>query len=193
MNIGRWKSYSDVELVVAALIGDLRAFDELAVRYRPAMLAVAGKIVGSPQAAEDVVQDALLLAFKALPHLKNMARFGAWLHAITRHRAYRYRKEIPRAASLSDFDQALLAKSQAIASNPAQILERRREQQELDGAIVRLAPEFRLVIRLYYWDDMPQQRIADFLGIPLTTVKWRLHRARQILRQHLRKPAKRRP
>ncbi len=52
----------DDELVLAALVGDLHAFDELILRYRPVMAIVAGQIVGAAVGVEDVVQDALLLA-----------------------------------------------------------------------------------------------------------------------------------
>ena len=67
------------ELVLAALVGDLYAFDELVLRYRPGMDIVAEQIVGAAVGAEDVVQDALLLAYKALyrsiqPHANAVER-----------------------------------------------------------------------------------------------------------------------
>ena len=74
---------SDTELVVAALAGNTQAFDVLVNRYRRAMLTVAQQIVRNPADAEDVVQDALLRAFEALPQLSDLNRFGAWLHSIT--------------------------------------------------------------------------------------------------------------
>src|SRR6266550_4892944 len=81
----------DEVLVVAAILGDLDAFDELASRYRAAVVRAAQAIVGRED-AEDVAQDALLLAFKALPSIEEPAKFAAWLSAITRHRAMRFGK-----------------------------------------------------------------------------------------------------
>ena len=81
----------DEVLVVAAIVGDLEAFDELAARYRAAVVRAAQAIVGRED-AEDVAQDALLLAFKALPSLEDPRKFAAWLQAITRHRALRLSK-----------------------------------------------------------------------------------------------------
>src|SRR5215510_12417268 len=81
----------DEMLVVAAILGDLEAFDELALRYRAAVVRAAQAIVGRED-AEDVAQDALLLAFKALPSIEDPAKFAAWLSAITRHRAFRFGK-----------------------------------------------------------------------------------------------------
>src|SRR5262245_36610972 len=80
---------SDEELVIGALLGDLGAFDELVRRFRGAVVAVAEGVLGSRELALDVAQEALLLAFKALPQLDDPARFPAWLCAITRNRARR--------------------------------------------------------------------------------------------------------
>src|SRR5258706_4648113 len=82
---------ADEMLVVAAILGDLDAFDELASRYRAAVVRAAQAIVGRED-AEDVAQDALLLAFKALPSIEEPGKFAAWLSAITRHRALRFGK-----------------------------------------------------------------------------------------------------
>src|SRR5215510_12881081 len=82
----------DEVLVVAAILGDLEAFDELVTRYRAAVVRVAQSIVGRED-GEDVAQDALLLAFKALPSIEDPTRFAAWLAVITRHRALRLNKQ----------------------------------------------------------------------------------------------------
>jgi RNA polymerase sigma-70 factor (ECF subfamily) len=180
-----WKAHNDLELVVASMVGNLQAFDELARRYRSALLNVAEQIVKDAQAAEDIVQDALLLAFKALPQLDRLDKFAAWLHAITRHRAFRCLQEQRRVESRSDMDEILLTHSRVIARDPPQILVRDEAHNEVREAILLLPPEYQEVLRLFYWDDMPQQKIADFLNLPLTTVKWRLHKAKQMLKKHL--------
>src|SRR5215831_9494677 len=81
----------DEILVVAAIVGDLEAFDQLVRRYRAAVVRVAQSIVGRED-AEDVAQDSLLLAFKALPSIEEPRKFAAWLATITRHRAARFGK-----------------------------------------------------------------------------------------------------
>src|ERR1044072_761143 len=81
----------DELLVVAAILGNLEAFEQLVVRYRPAVVRLARTIVGTDY-AEDIAQDSLLLAFKALPTIEEPRKFAAWLSAITRHRALRFSK-----------------------------------------------------------------------------------------------------
>src|SRR6476620_5066244 len=81
----------DELLVIGAILGNLEAFEQLVVRYRPAVVRLARTIVGADY-AEDVAQDSLLLAFKALPSIEEPGKFAAWLSAITRHRALRFGK-----------------------------------------------------------------------------------------------------
>src|SRR5687767_4358011 len=79
----------DEVLVLGAILGNLEAFEQLVLRYRPAVVRLARTVVGADD-AEDIAQDALLLAFKALPTIEDPSRFAAWLSAITRHRALRF-------------------------------------------------------------------------------------------------------
>ncbi len=173
---------NDAELVVAALAGNTQAFDVLITRYRRAMLAIAQQIVRNPTDAEDVVQDAFLKAFEALPQLSDLNRFGAWLHSITRNRALRYYKSAGRYQPQEDMEPYLNSGADTSAEDPAQIVERELTQQAIRDAIQELPDDFRAVIELYYWAEMPQKRMAEFLSVPLTTVKWRLHKAKELLK-----------
>src|SRR5919198_352140 len=80
---------SDEELVLRTLLGERAAYDELVHRFRPGVVLVAEQVLGSRWEAEDVAQDALLQAYRALPTLAEPAKFAAWLRAIARHRAIR--------------------------------------------------------------------------------------------------------
>src|ERR1043165_5293979 len=172
----------DEVLVVASILGDLDAFEELASRYRAAVVRTAQAIVGRED-AEDVAQDALLLAFKALPSIEAPPQFAAWLSAITRHRALRFSKrERTHQAGRIDLDQFLLEQVQSlgqpfVASNG--------EDDELKLALESVPADYALVLRLRFFDDMPLKRIGAFLGAPLSTVKWRLHRGKQLLREQI--------
>ena len=173
---------NDAELVVAALAGNTQAFDVLVTRYRRAMLTIAQQIVRNPTDAEDVVQDAFLRAFEALPQLSDLNRFGAWLHSITRNRALRYYKNEGRYQPQEDMEPYLNRAADTSAADPAHIVERELTQQAIREAIQELPDDFRVVIELYYWAEMPQKRMAEFLSLPLTTVKWRLHKAKDLLK-----------
>ena len=168
----------DELLVVAAILGNLEAFEELVKRYRPAVVRLARTIVG-PEDAEDVAQDALLLAFKALPAIEEPRKFPAWLSAITRHRALRFSKsEAVHKNQRVPLDQALLEKIEALAKPLAE-----KERDELMvKSIESLPADYAMPLRLRFLDEMPLNRIAAFMGIPLSTVKWRIHQGKKMLR-----------
>ena len=171
----------DEVLVMAAILGDLEAFGELAARYRAAAVRVAQSIVGRED-AEDVAQDALLLAFKALPTIESPARFAAWLGAITRHRARRWaRREGARRAASVDLDEVLLERVAALARP----LAGPEGDDEVARALDDVPADYAIVLRLRFFDEMPLERIAAFLGVPLSTVKWRVHRGKALLRERV--------
>jgi RNA polymerase sigma factor (sigma-70 family) len=178
----------DELLVTAAILGDLAAFEELVLRYRAAVVRLARTIVGNTY-AEDVAQDALLLAFKALPTIEEPRKFAAWLSAITRHRAFRFNKrESVELSKRVAIDEVLLEKIDALARplTPLTPLTEASEQKEAILALDDLPTEYALPMRLRFVDEMPLKRIAAFMGLPLSTVKWRLHQAKQMMRDKLK-------
>lgn len=171
----------DEILVVEAILGNLDAFDELASRYRSAVMRTAQAIVGR-EFAEDVTQEALLLAFKALPSIEEPTKFAAWLSAITRHRALRFGKRESQLRSRSvALDEVLLERVGALSQPFAD----ESGNEELRRALETVPEDYALVLKLRFLDEMPLKRIAAFLGTPLSTVKWRVHQGKKLLRAQL--------
>ncbi|MGV3614532.1 MAG: RNA polymerase sigma factor [Fimbriimonas sp.] len=174
-----WEPNEEARLVDAAQAGDLKAFDALARHYRPALVLLAAGILRTREQAEDAAQDALLAAYSALPKLEDPERFGAWLGTIVRHRARRLaqgqrRPETPLDAILLSYSPALAER--AVEAETGRVVR---------CAMARLPPEVQPVVELYYLDDWSVHEISDFLGLPQTTVKWRLHDGRRRMRAML--------
>lgn len=168
----------DELLVVAAILGNLEAFEQLVLRYRPAVVRLARTIVGSDY-AEDIAQDSLLLAFKALPSIEEPRKFAAWLSAITRHRALRFSKsETAHRSKRVEFDEALLEKIEALTKP---FTEKERDES-ITKALDSLPADYAMPLRLRFLDEMPLKRIAAFMGVPVSTVKWRIHQGKKLLR-----------
>ena len=171
----------DEVLVLGAILGNLEAFEQLVLRYRPAVVRLARTIVGTDD-AEDVAQDALLLAFKALPGIEEPRRFAAWLSAITRHRALRFSKsEDKHVRKRVALDEALLEKIEALAAPATANAGDEDMLKALDG----LSADYAMPLRLHFLDEMPLKRIAAFMGVPLSTVKWRIHHGKKLLRAQI--------
>ena len=168
----------DELLVLGAILGNLEAFEQLVVRYRPAVVRLARTIVGADD-AEDVAQDSLLLAFKALPAIEEPRKFAAWLSAITRNRALRFSKsETAQLKKRVPLDEALLEQIGALAKPLAE----KERDEAMIAAMESLPSDYALPLKLRFLDEMPLDRIAAFMGVPLSTVKWRIHHGKKLLR-----------
>lgn len=178
---------TDDELVVSATFGDLDAFDELVRRYRYAVMMVASDIMGSHEAAEDVAQDALLTAYKALPQLGDPSKFAGWLYAITRNRAHRIgsRDAARRATPLSAVDEFLLSRSAELGESRFEAAEQRILSAQLVEEMEQIPHEYGTAMQLFYAEEWPIERIAAFLLVPESTVKWRLFQGRKLLQRRL--------
>src|SRR5256885_13307359 len=144
----------DELLVIEAIFGDFEAFDELASRYRAAVVRTAQAIVGRDD-AEDVAQDALLLAFKALPSIEDPQKFAAWLSTITRHRALRFnRQESARRVGRVELDEILLENLGSLAKPFFD-----EQDEELARALENVPADYAIVLKLHFLDEMPFNRI----------------------------------
>ncbi len=176
---GKWDQFEEETLVVAAQAGDLRAFDRLVIRYRPALISLAYQILKSRELAEDATQESLLIGFSALPQLTDTSKFSTWIGAITRHRSIRVAQGERRAPT--PLDEIVAAYAPSLTAD----LAARIQDEALRAAIAELADDLRTVTETYYLGEWSVKDIARLLDLPSTTVKWRLHTARQRLRNHL--------
>jgi RNA polymerase sigma-70 factor, ECF subfamily len=169
----------DVAIVSSAIGGNTEAFDVLFRRYHSLALRTAAIIVGA-DLAEDVVQDAFLLAFLALPMIRDRSKFPRWLSTITRFRALRLRRsESHRRTRAIALDAARFATLSNIVCASREELE---GDEILRAALERIPPEYAEVLRLHFLHEMPHQQIAEFLAVPVSTVKWRCYRGKQMVR-----------
>jgi RNA polymerase sigma-70 factor, ECF subfamily len=171
----------DGPLVGRARGGDREAFRRLVERHYRRIYHVARRMLGSPQAAEDVVQETFLSAFKNLPGFEERARFSTWVTTIAMNRCRNHLRSAASSRSAPlDHDPPAPA-----ASNP----EARAGAHELAGhlerALAAIAPEHREVIVLRDVEGLPYEAIAEALGLEAGTVKSRLHRAREAMRVQL--------
>src|SRR2546427_7258266 len=170
----------DLERTVrAAAGGDLDAFAEIISRFQHMAFGYALSFVRDLGQAEDVVQEAFVAAWYALPSLTDPAAFAGWLRGIVRHRAHR----VLRRKHLEALPLSSAATVAADEPAPDRRVERRQQARAVLAAIGDLARPLREVVTLYYVHDCSHQDIATFLGVPVTTVNNRLHAARAQLKR----------
>jgi RNA polymerase sigma-70 factor (ECF subfamily) len=178
---------SDGELVRRALDGRFDARDELVRRWAARVLACCHAHVRCRQTAEDLAQESLLRAFRALASLEDPEKFGAWLRGIAQRVCLDWHKsKVSRQATFTSLapeqDPADLA---SVDEGPEQIFDRAEQQRRLLSAVDELPDECREVIMLYYYQDVTYRDLAQQLGTSAATVNARLTKARALLRERL--------
>ena len=167
------------DLVVRAREGDHDAFSELAAGSIERLLRLARLIVRDPDRADDAVQDALVTAWLDIRGLRDPDRFDAWLNKVLVRSCYRSagrdRRRASREVPILPIDAAAVPDSQQTVAL----------RDQLDRGFRRLPVDQRAVLVLHHYLSLPDRDTADVLGVPIGTVKSRLHRATAALRAEL--------
>ena len=161
---------------------DPTAFAELVSRYQDRLYNFLYRMTGSREDAQDLSQETFLRIYRALPRFRQGSPFSPWMYKIAVNLAINHRKSRRPADSLQEDIAA--TKSEG---SPEDYAERREEQQRIQGAILALPAPYKAVILLRHIDELSYEEIALALDIPLGTAKVRLHRARLLLQEMLKR------
>lgn len=172
--------------------GDPASFEEVVRKHGGRLLAVAARILGSEDEAPDVVQEAFISAWRGIAAFEGSSRLSTWLHRIVvnaclaRLRAAPVKSEV----SLADEEQGVrlaFAGQPSAWFDPGVDLEKRVAMRHAIQRALRLIPEeLRSVLLLRDVEGLTSREVADHLGLPDTTVRQRLHRARRAMAELLR-------
>lgn|GEM_PF-2792820 len=165
-------------LVQRVQAGERDAFAPLVRRFQDMAVGYGYALLGDHQLAEDVAQEAFLTAYLHLGTLREPAAFPGWLRRIVERQAQRLHRRQPLLLPLAAADQCA-----ATAAEPAVLLEQAELRDQVYAVLAALPPQQRDVIALFYISDYSLQEISTFLGIPVGTVKSRLHTARERLKR----------
>lgn len=182
---------SETTLVHAAKAGDMDAFEQLVRRNQGMVFRIAHHITGSPEDAEEVIQEAFLKAFQNLDSFEERSRFSTWVTRITvnaalmRLRARRGRETAPFGDDNSDDPSALPQEIADWRPDPEQIYSRQELRAILERALSGLPQHYSTVFLLRDVEGFSTAETAEALGISITAVKARLLRARLQLRERL--------
>jgi RNA polymerase sigma-70 factor, ECF subfamily len=168
----------DTDLVVRAQRGDKEAYADLASGIADRYLGVARRILRDLDLAEDALQQTLLGIWRDLPQLRDPARFEAWSYRILLRACYvegrKQRRWAPNLRLLSSDEGTRGDGMSSVA-----------DRDQLESGFRRLSLDHRTVVVLHHYLDMPIDRVAELLDIPVGTAHSRLHYAMRGLRAAL--------
>jgi RNA polymerase sigma-70 factor (ECF subfamily) len=167
---------ADHELAQRARNGDREAFAQLVKKHQRRAYATAMHLMGQHSDADDVLQEALLRAFRGLGGFDGRAAFSTWLHRIVVNVALNHLRARRRPA--------LPIEAAENVGVPPRV-EPRAEARAVLAALAELSPPLRVTLVLATVEDMPYREIAETLSVPEGTVAWRVNQARKLLRLRL--------
>ena len=181
----------DAILVRRCLKDDPNAFRLLVEKYQAEVYGTALRIVRRPEDAEDLAQETFLRAFRALGRYDPTRPFGAWLHTIAARLCIDHlRRNRAKLVSLTQPEEGTSGEERTIdledpGDLPDELAAKSELAQRLEALVAELPPDSRAAILLRHQQDLPYEEIARVLGVPLGTIKARIHRARIMLKEKL--------
>ena len=178
----------DRDLIAASLTGDSASFGELVRRYQDRLFNSVLRVCDTAEDAADVVQEAFLHAYQALPSFKGDSQFFTWVYRIAFNTAITLKRKQKSAmrlntGELGGYDPA----DPSDAARPDHSMESAEDERRVQEALQRLSPEHRAVLVLKDMDEMKYEEMAEVLQVPIGTIRSRLHRARLELKEILEK------
>jgi len=186
----------DAELVASSQKGDLGAFEQLVTKHQKKMFNIAFRIAGDHDDASEIVQDAFVAAFRNIRKFRGASRFTTWLTTITINQARNRLKQVRsrRLHEINSLDDPIETQDGSIMADPpsktASVLDQLEERdlrKKVQDCIAALEPDFREVIVLRDLQEFSYDEIGTMLTVAAGTVKSRLFRARESVKNCLKR------
>jgi RNA polymerase sigma-70 factor, ECF subfamily len=182
---------TEQRIIQRAQKGDRAAFSELVDLYKDKVYHISYRMLGNRQEAEDVAQETFLRVYANLDNYDPQYKFSTWIYRIASNLSIdairKRKKNLSLDAEITGADGAVWHDRLADAGKgPEEELLTDELQEEVQGAIMGLNPKYRAVMLLRYIEDLSLQEISDVVGLPISTIKTRIHRGREALRKKLR-------
>lgn len=173
----------EVLLVARAKQGDIEAFEALYEMHKTAIYRTALAVTRNTSAAEEILQEAFLRAYRSLDDIHDDAPLAPWLYRVTVNLSYDWARR--RQRWISTIEQLIERLMMVAVTTPEQLTEERELHEIIHTAIGRLSFNHRITLILYYMHDFSVEEIAEITECPVGTVKSRLYYGRQKLREEL--------
>jgi len=178
---------SDNEIISSVLLGDQARYAELVKRYQNFVFTIALRYASRREDAEEIAQDVFVKAYRSLADFRGDSKFSTWLYTIVSTTCISFlRKKKIDTRSLDNEQVFEVADSQDSGMHANQV-EQKSKLQMVNEAIKLLSPDDAKLITLFYKGEQSLEEISRIMGMETNTVKVKLHRARQRLKDRMEK------
>jgi RNA polymerase sigma-70 factor (ECF subfamily) len=183
--VSNLREFSDVELIAGAIGGREDRFEELVRRYQRPIIGYVFRMLGDYEASLDVSQDVFIKVYNSLARYSSEYKFSTWLYRIAHNAAIDHlRRNSVNAQSIEteNADGTYQLQIESPLPNPEQDRERSEWRTEIESVVKCLPAAYKELILLRHAQDLSYDEIAEVTQLPLGTVKNRLFRAREMMR-----------
>ena len=180
------RELSDGEIIAGTVAGRLDGFEELVRRYQRPITGYVFRMVGEYESALDVTQEVFIKVYNSLHKYSSEYKFSTWLYRIAHNAAVDHLRRnsiTPQSLEAENADGSFQIQLESRTASPEQDRERSEWRSEIDSVVRALPPAYRDLIMLRHGRDLSYDEIAEVTGLPLGTVKNRLFRARELMRE----------
>lgn len=172
----------DMEIVELCLSGNTEAFEELIKRYKNLIYNTAYRMMGSREEAEDISQEVFIKIYNSLSKYDSQFKFSTWALKITSNLCIDHLRK--RKGESVPIDEVYDLKDES--ATPEEVYIKIETQKKVQDAINKLPDKYKELVLLFHHRGLSYQEIMSITGEPLTIVKNRLYRARQMLKEMLK-------
>ncbi|MCG3089846.1 RNA polymerase sigma factor [Sporosarcina cyprini] len=165
------------------LAGDKQAFANIINKYKNPLYATILRMTKNPQDAQDLVQDAFIKVYRNLHKYDGGGAFSGWLYRVAiNHCMDEFRKKRYSTVQVQLEEEAIIN-----PNHPEIVFLKREKSRQLERLISTLPEDERLIILLRYVNEISYEEISELLGVPLSTVRNKLHRAKKKMRDTVKR------
>ena len=183
MEIADYIVAEDRRLVELALGGDDTAFEYLFNRYRDAIHRLFVQRLGGVNDADDLLQETFVKVYINLGSYRTDYTFGQWVYTIARNTFIDFMRKRQDDLPIDE----RFASPPASGPTPEESVSRLQQRTQIEHYLERLAPRYRQLVRMRFFDEYSYEEIAAKLALPLGTVKTQIHRAREQMCRMIKK------
>lgn len=170
----------DLEIIKRVLSGEKEAFSEIFLKHYDFIFKSVMKYISIEDKAKDITQDVFIKAYEKLETFKNDSKLSSWLYSIAYNISINYiTREKDKFVDLNYDDFFVSNETQDDIYDKEMI-------KELSDALEKLPAHYRIIIKLYYFDEKSYEEISEILNIPINTVKTQLFRAKDKIKKYFK-------
>ncbi len=180
---------SDLEIVNKTLQGDTSAFKTIIERYQDYLYRTALAFLGNPEEAEDALQEIFINVYRYLGTFRLGMEFRPWIYTTALNHLKKIYRKKKKNLKFSARDNEMLESlpDNSRGSDPQIMAEKKETEAAVLRAVHLLQDDLRVVVTLYYLNEMSTREISEILNLGIENIKSRLYRARKILKKILGK------